>query len=97
MGRKHYDKAFKENAVKLSKHRKNQAELAKELGISRTILLKWRKEFDEFGSASFPGQGNEKLTEEGRKVKELEKALKERELELEILKKAIAIFSKTDG
>ncbi len=36
MGRKHYDKAFKENAVKLSKQRKNQAELAKELGISRT-------------------------------------------------------------
>ncbi|MFR9607648.1 MAG: transposase [Rikenellaceae bacterium] len=97
MGRKHYDKAFKENAVKLSKQRKNQAELAKELGISRTILLKWRKEFDEFGSASFPGRGNERLTEEGRKVKELEKALKERELELEILKKAIAIFSKTDG
>ena len=97
MGRKHYDKAFKENAVKLSKQRKNQAELAKELGISRTILLKWRKEFEEFGSASFPGRGNERLTEEGRKVKELEKALKERELELEILKKAIAIFSKTDG
>ena len=97
MKRRHYDKAFKENAVKLSKQRKNQAELAKELGISRAILLKWRKEFDEFGSASFPGRGNERLTEEGRKVKELEKALKERELELEILKKAIAIFSKIDG
>ena len=97
MGRKHYDKAFKENAVKLSKQRKNQAELAKELGISRVILLKWRKEFEEFGSASFPGRGNERITEERRKVKELEKALKERELELEILKKAIAIFSKTDG
>ncbi len=94
MGRKVFDKAFKENAVKLSEQRKNQSELARELGISRFLLNKWIKESDQYGTASFPGRGIERLTEEQRKIKELEKSLKDRELELEIFKKAIAIFSK---
>ena len=94
MGRKVFDKAFKENAVKLSRQRKNQSDLAKELGISRFLLNKWIKESDEYGVASFPCRGIERLAEEQRKIKDLERSLKERELELEILKKAIAIFSK---
>ena len=94
MGRKVFDKAFKENAVKLGRQRKNQSDLAKDLGISRFLLNKWIKESDEYGVASFPGRGIERLTEEQRKIKDLERSLKERELELEILKKAIAIFSK---
>lgn len=94
MGRKVFDKAFKENAVKLGRQRKNQSDLAKELGISRFLLNKWIKESDEYGVASFPGRGIERLTEEQRKIKDLERSLKERELELEILKKVIAIFSK---
>ena len=35
MGTRHYDKAFKENAVKLSYERSNQGVLAKELGIEK--------------------------------------------------------------
>ena len=63
MGRKVFDKAFKENAVKLGRQRKNQSDLAKELGISRFLLNKWIKESDEYGVASFPGRGIERLTE----------------------------------
>ena len=59
-------------------------------------LSKWRKEYQEFGSASFQGKGIERLTDEQRRIKDKEKALKNSELELEILKKAIAIFSKRD-
>lgn len=95
MGRRVFDKAFKENAVKLSRQRKNQSDLAKELGITRFLLNKWIKESEEYGAASFPGHGIERLTEEQRKIKDLEKSLKDKALELEILKKAIAIFSKT--
>ena len=61
MGRKVFDKAFKENAVKLSRPRKNQSDLAKELGISRFLLNKWIKESDEYSVASFPGRGIERL------------------------------------
>lgn len=78
MGRKVFDKAFKENAVKLGRQRKNQSDLAKELGISRFLLNKWIKESDEYGVASFPGRGIERLTEEQRQIKDLERSLKQR-------------------
>lgn len=38
----------------------------------------------------------ERLSDEGKRVKELEKKLRNTEMELEILKKAIAVFSKID-
>ncbi|MDF2932770.1 MAG: Transposase family [Chryseobacterium sp.] len=84
--RKIYDPAFKTKAVQLSNERTNISELARELGIAVTLLYKWRKEYEEFGEGSFPGNGNLKLTPE------LEKRLKDAELERDILKKAIGIF-----
>jgi transposase len=93
--RKIYDKAFKEKVVQLSYDRTNISELARELGITAPQLYKWRKEFEEFGEGSFPGKGNLKLTPEQEKIHELEKRLKDAELERDILKKAIGIFSKS--
>ena len=93
--RKIYDRAFKEKAVQLSYERHNISELARELGVTAPQLYKWRKEFEEFGEGSFPGKGNLKLTPEQEKIHELEKRLKDAELERDILKKAIGIFSKS--
>lgn len=93
--RKIYDKAFKEKVVQLSYDRTNISEFARELGITAPQLYKWRKEFEEFGEGSFPGKGKLKLTPEQEKIHELEKRLKDAELERDILKKAIGIFSKS--
>ena len=93
--RKIYDKAFKEKVVQLSYDRTNISEFARELGITAPQLYKWRKEYEEFGEGSFPGKGNLKLTPEQEKIHELEKRLKDAELERDILKKAIGIFSKS--
>lgn len=92
--RKIYDGAFKEKAVELSYERHNISELARELGITAPQLYKWRKEFEEFGLGSFPGNGKLKQTPEQQKIAELEKKLGDSELERDILKKAIGIFSK---
>ena len=92
MGTRHYDKAFKENAVKLSYERSNQGVLAKELGISKSQLSKWRKESEEYGKSSFSGRGVERLTDQERTIKELRTS----RLDLDLLKKAIAVFSKID-
>jgi transposase len=94
--RKKYDKAFKEKAVELSKERKNLSELARELGIFPGQLYRWRKEEEEFKEGSFPGNGNLKQTAEQERITALEKRLKDAELERDILKKAIGIFSKND-
>jgi transposase len=96
MGVKHYDKPFKEQAVKLSEQRGNISDVARELGISSSQLTKWRKDFNVYGENSFPGRGNERLTDVERENKELRKALKDKELDVEILKKAIAFFSRAD-
>lgn len=94
--RKKYDRTFKERAVQLSEERKNLSELARELGIYPSQIYKWRKEAKEFGEGSFPGNGNLKQTPEQERIHALEKKLKDAELERDILKKAIGIFSKRD-
>ena len=71
------------------------SELTRELGVIAPQLYKWRKEFEESGEGSFPGKGNFKLTPEQEKIHELKKRLKDAELERDILKKAIGIFSKS--
>lgn len=96
MGIKHYDKSFKERAVKLSYERSSVLQAAKELGVSDSQLSKWRKDFAQYGASSFPGRGVERLTDEQREIKRLQTELKDKELDIEILKKAIAFFSRAD-
>ncbi len=93
--RKIYDSAFKLKAVELSNERSNITELARELGLRVTMLYKWRKDYDKFGIGSFPGKGILKQTPEQKRINELEIKLKEAELERDILKKAVGIFSKS--
>jgi transposase len=93
--RKIYDAAFKIKAVELSNERSNITELARELGIRVSMLYKWRKDFEQFGVGSFPGKGTLKQTPEQKIICELEAKLKEAELERDILKKAVGIFSKS--
>jgi len=93
--RKTYDPAFKRKAVALSNERSNITELASELGIRVSMLYKWRKEHEKFGTGSFPGKGTLKQTPEQKIISELEAKLKDAELERDILKKAIGIFSKS--
>lgn len=96
MGVKHYDKQFKEQAVKLSEQRGSISEVARELGVSSSQLSKWRNDFCIYGEKSFPSRGVERPTDEQHEIKELRKALKDRELDIEILKKAIDFFSRAD-
>ena len=91
-----YSKQFKENALKLSEEKGNMAAAARELGICSSVIRRWKQEKREYANNSFPGHGVPKLTDDQREIQRLKKALKESELEAEILKKAISIFSKND-
>lgn len=89
-----YPKAFKIEAVRLlSSGDKPASELAMELGIKRTLLYRWRDQFEAKGEAAFSGSGrprNDQLSE----VSKLKKELKEVTEERDILKKAAAYFAK---
>ena len=93
--KRQHDRVFKQHAVQLSYERNSIKELASELGISVERIYKWRSEFREYGDASFQGHGVERLSDEGLKVKELQKKLRDAQMELEIFKKAIAVLHKS--
>ena len=94
--RKKYDRDFKRNAVLLcSEPGRSVAEVAKNLGIAKDVLYRWRREYHlSNGKTVFPGNGVEALTDEQKRIRELEKELRETQMERDILKKAMAIFSK---
>ena len=95
--RTNYDRDFKEKLVELSHARGNAKKVAEEYGIKPELLYRWRREFEKYEKNSFPGKGKPKLTDEEREIVELRKQLRDVEMERDILKKAISIFSKSDG
>jgi transposase len=94
--RRKYDRDFKRNAVLLcSEPGRTIPEVAKNLGINRDLLYRWRREYNNSNLQNvFPGNGIEALTEEQKRIRDLEKQLRETEMERDILKKAMAIFSR---
>ena len=95
--RRTFTREFKLNAVDLSYTRGNIVELANELKIRPELLYRWRSEFASCEGASFPGNGNKKQTEEQKEIARLQKELADIKMERDILKKAVGIFSKSDG
>ncbi len=95
--RQSYDREFKQKAVELSFARGNAKEIAEELGIRPELLYRWRREYQQYESNSFPGKGKPKMNEMEREVVRLKKELRDAKMEREILKKAVSIFSKSDG
>ena len=94
MKRQVFDQAFKQMAVELSYAKGSVKVAAAELGIDPGRLSKWRQNQQE-GSIVYnqkPG-----LTEEQLEIRRLQKELKEAQLERDILKKAVSIFSKGDS
>ena len=91
-----YDRQFKEDAVKLSIERDNFSDVARELGICSRMLRRWKDEFEEFKGWSFQGSGTSRMTDDQKKIRELEKDLHKQKLENEILKKALGIISVSD-
>jgi transposase len=90
--RKKYDREFILEAVKMAQDRGNVAEVARNLGIHENQLYTWKRKYEDDPVNAFPGKGHMKpLEEELRRTKrELERTQRERD----ILKKAVAIFSK---
>lgn len=82
-------------AVELSRQKGSVKEVAIELDLSPSRLSKWRNNpsFNE-GKVMMDKPG---LSEEQQEIRRLKKALKNAELERDILKKAVGIFSKGDG
>jgi len=93
--RRKYSRQFKEDAVRLLEAgTRTGYEIEEDLGIGRGLIYRWRREMRheaEQGIRAFPGNGNPRDEELARLRKELAEITEERD----ILRKAVAIFSKT--
>ena len=87
--KKRFDRDFKISAVKMiTDGGHTAAEVARSLGIHPTQIYNWKKKFSAEGEKAFPGKGH--LSELGA----LRRQLRDIEMERDILKKAVGIFSK---
>lgn len=93
--RRKYDSDFKRQAVRLTEDPgRSVGEVAESLGIAKDLLYRWRREHIAQEGLAFPGNGREALTSQEKEIRELKKRLKDAEMDRDILKKAMAIFSK---
>lgn len=87
---------FKREAVKLlSLGDKESSQIARELGVKRNQLYKWKEEIDQYGAEAFPGHGNR--PRKGNDTSALKAENKRLREENEILKKAAIFFAKESG
>lgn len=84
-------------SVELSNTRNDLPALAKELDIKPSLLYRWRKECSTKQNGSFPGNGKVILTDAEQELARIKKELRETQMERDILKKAVSIFSRGDG
>ncbi len=89
-----YSNEFKYEAIRLlNEANKPISEIAMELGVKRTLLYRWRDQFNQKGNDAFKGAGRppaDKVSEISKLKRELEQVKEERD----ILKKAAAYFAR---
>ena len=91
--RRHFTHEFKLDAVRLVTEKGMPvSKVARDLDIHPNLLHLWRRKFLKDGDKAFVGKGRVKPEE--AEIKKLQKELEKAREERDILKKALAFFSK---
>jgi len=91
--RRTYTREFKVETVQLvlaNEH--GVAQIAADLGIPRNTLYRWVQQYGQAPADAFPGKGRQ--SGEAEQIRQLQRENQRLRLERDILKKAMAIFSK---
>ena len=94
--RRKYDREFKEMIVSLLNSGQTVNSVSEAYNLNGSMIRRWRKEYNTPDRPSFTGNGNVRLTDQEKKIAELEKRLRDMTIERDILKKAVSIFSAKD-
>lgn len=87
-----YDEAFKREAVRLvAEEGMSGSQVERDLGISSSLVQRWKKTLGEDNKTPFPGSGYQRP--EQAELTRLKKENNRLRRERDILKKAMAIFS----
>ena len=90
--RKSYNRAFKEEAVRLAE-KSGVTQVASDLGIHPNMIYIWKKQLAKNADKAFPGKGKPTDPE----LSQLKKENARLKMEVEILKKAAGIFLNRSG
>jgi transposase len=92
--RRQYTREYKIEAVRLVvEEERPLAQVARELGIGRNLLQRWKREWEGTGAAAaFPGNG--KLIGRDEEIRRLRRELEQAKQENAFLKKAVAYFAR---
>ena len=91
--RRTYTKDFKQEAVRVYEARgKSAREIEQDLDITPGMLQKWRARLRQDGGQACPGKGHQ--SEADAELRRLKRELAIMRQERDILKKAIAVFSR---
>ena len=91
--RRSFDRAFKVAAVRIvTEDGRKVTEVARELGIGANQLHRWKHKLAEEGESAFVGKG--RLAPEQEELRQLRRENADLREERDILKKAVAIFSR---
>ena len=89
-----YDAEFKKEVLKMTMEGKPIVEVARDLGTSPERIYKWRRDEKlRIGAVAFASAGGKALTPE-EELRAIREELETTKRERDILKKALAIFSK---
>jgi len=94
MGKK-YDKNFKVMIVELLQFGHQVKNVSEDYGLNDSMIRRWRREY-EGDRPAFTGKGVISLTDQEKEIRTLKKQLYQSKAEVEILKKAMGIVSKTE-
>jgi transposase len=91
--RRKHTPEFKREAVSLVIDQQlSVAEVSRRLGVSQTLLYKWKAQFVEQGDQAFPGKGQQ--TPQEAELARLRREVEQLRMERDILKKAAQFFAK---
>ncbi len=95
---RYYSKEFKLEALELlNNSEKSAAQLERELGITKGLLLKWRARYQVKRGDGQKELAPSDLASAQAEIRRLRRELAIAEQERDILKKAVRIFSKLEG
>ena len=91
--RRRFTREFKIETVKLVTDSDNSVnQVATDMGIHPNTLYRWVQQYSEKPQEAFPGTGH--MTSEAEMIRQLKRENERLKMERDILKKAMAIFSK---
>lgn len=93
--RRRFDAQFKHDALRLIEESNRKiSDIAKDLGVRPELLYRWKSEQAADPEHAFPGKG--KMKPEQDQIRRLERELAQAKEERDILKKALAYFSRNE-